>query len=78
MIVDFKTDRIASWQLHERSEQYRTQLEAYAAALERVMERPVREKILLARVRNKKVTIYAFFYVRKAILHEKQFRHALP
>jgi ATP-dependent helicase/nuclease subunit A len=46
VVVDFKTDRITREQLHERAEQYRPQLEAYAAALERVMERPVREKIL--------------------------------
>jgi len=46
VIVDFKTDRITSEQVEERCEVYRPQLEAYATALSRVLERPVAEKRL--------------------------------
>lgn len=46
VIVDFKTDRIRPGQEPERAENYRTQLDAYATALSRVLERPVAEKIL--------------------------------
>ena len=45
-VLDFKTDRITRAQTHERAEHYRAQLEAYASALERIMEKPVREKVL--------------------------------
>ena len=46
VIVDFKTDRIRPGEEPERARTYRPQLEAYAAALSRVLERPVAEKIL--------------------------------
>ena len=46
VIVDFKTDRIVPGGETERAEGYRPQLEAYAAALSRVLERPVAEKWL--------------------------------
>ena len=46
VIVDFKTDRIRPGEESERARTYRPQLEAYAAALSRVLERPVAEKIL--------------------------------
>ena len=46
VIVDFKTDRILPGGEAERAESYRPQLEAYAAALTRVLERPVAEKWL--------------------------------
>ena len=46
VIVDFKTDRIRPGEEAERGETYRPQLEAYAAALSRVLERPVAEKVL--------------------------------
>ena len=46
MIVDFKTDRIHPGEESERARTYRPQLEAYAAALSHVLERPVAEKIL--------------------------------
>ena len=46
VIVDFKTDRIAPGGEARRAETYRSQLQAYAAALSRVLERPVAEKVL--------------------------------
>ena len=46
VVVDFKTDRVTSAETAARAEYYRAQLEAYAAALERIMEKPVREKLL--------------------------------
>ena len=46
VILDFKTDRIAPGGEGERAAVYRPQLEAYAAALSRVLERPVAEKWL--------------------------------
>ena len=46
VIVDFKTDRVAPDTLAARAEYYRPQLDAYASALSRIMEMPVREKIL--------------------------------
>ena len=45
MIVDFKTDRIAG-NLKEKAARYAPQLAAYAAALTRIFECPVRESIL--------------------------------
>jgi ATP-dependent helicase/nuclease subunit A len=46
VILDFKTDRIAPGGEAARAETYRPQLEAYAAALSRVLERPVAERWL--------------------------------
>ncbi len=46
VIVDFKTDRIAAGEEAARAGVYRPQLQAYAAALSRVLERPVAEKVL--------------------------------
>lgn len=46
VIVDFKTDRVTAETVGERAEEYRPQLEAYALALSRVMEKPVKEKLL--------------------------------
>lgn len=45
-VIDFKTDRVQPGRESERAEHYRGQLEAYAAALSRIFERPVKEKIL--------------------------------
>ena len=45
-VVDFKTDRVTAAEAPQRAEAYRTQLDAYAGALERILERPVRERIL--------------------------------
>ena len=46
VVLDFKTDRVTHAQTKERAEHYRAQLEAYAAALEKIMEKRVREKVL--------------------------------
>ena len=46
IVLDFKTDRITRAETAQRAEHYRTQLEAYALALEKIMGKPVREKIL--------------------------------
>lgn len=46
VIVDFKTDRVTAKDVAARAEHYRPQLEAYAAALGKVLQRPVREKLL--------------------------------
>ena len=45
-MVDFKTDRLAPGEEPQRAEEYRPQLEAYAQALERVMEEKVCRKVL--------------------------------
>ena len=46
VIVDFKTDRIRPGEESERAEVYRPQLEAYAHALEQVLEKKVCHKML--------------------------------
>lgn len=46
VVLDFKTDRVTAETLEERREHYRPQLEAYAAALSRILEKPVKEKLL--------------------------------
>ena len=45
-MLDFKTDRITRAETAQRAEHYRAQLEAYALALEQVMGKPAREKVL--------------------------------
>ena len=45
-VVDFKTDRVFGQALRERAESYRPQLEAYSYALSRVLELPVKRKVL--------------------------------
>ena len=45
-VVDFKTDRVSGPALLDRAEEYRPQLEAYSAALTRVLERPVTRRVL--------------------------------
>ena len=45
-VLDFKTDHIQHGRETERAEVYRGQLEGYAAALQRILQRPVKEKIL--------------------------------
>ena len=55
VIVDFKTDRLRPGEEAARVELYRPQLSAYAKALEKVLERPVAEKILY------------FFHINSAI-----------
>lgn len=46
VVVDFKTDRVRPETVAARAEEYRPQLEAYSLALSRVMELPVKEKLL--------------------------------
>ena len=46
VVVDFKTDRVTGEALTQRAETYRPQLAAYAAALEKILEKPVTERIL--------------------------------
>ncbi len=46
VVVDFKTDRVTRAETAERAERYRPQLEAYSMALARVMEKPVKERVL--------------------------------
>ena len=46
VVVDFKTDRVTGPELPQRAETYRPQLAAYAAALEKILEKPVTERIL--------------------------------
>ena len=45
-VVDFKTDRVQTAEVQQRAEAYRAQLDAYAGALSRILERPVTERIL--------------------------------
>ena len=45
-VVDFKTDRITPEETAARAEHYRPQLEAYALALGKVLEKEVTEKVL--------------------------------
>lgn len=45
-ILDFKTDRVTEETLPQVAERYRTQLETYADALNRIYEKPVKEKML--------------------------------
>ena len=46
IIVDFKTDYVTDMTVHQRSEYYRPQLEAYSEALSRIYEMPVKKKLL--------------------------------
>ena len=46
VVLDFKTDRITPDETAERSAYYKPQLDAYAAALSRIMDMPVKEKLL--------------------------------
>jgi ATP-dependent helicase/nuclease subunit A len=45
-ILDFKSDRVTPGQERERGEHYRPQLEAYSRALEKILGRPVRRRVL--------------------------------
>ncbi len=46
VVVDFKSDRVTQDTVADRAEEYRPQLEAYAAALSTLLERPVDRKVL--------------------------------
>jgi ATP-dependent helicase/nuclease subunit A len=45
-VIDFKTDHIGADRIGERAEAYRPQLEAYAAALERITGKKVRQRLI--------------------------------
>ena len=45
-VVDFKTDRVTEETVLSRAQHYAPQVEAYANALARIFERPVKEKLL--------------------------------
>ena len=45
-VVDFKTDKVTESSLQQRAEQYRPQVLAYASALERIYEKPVKQALL--------------------------------
>ncbi len=46
VVLDFKTDRVSKKNVRLRAEEYRTQMEAYAFAVERIFGKPVIEKRL--------------------------------
>ena len=46
VVIDFKTDRVLPGQEAEKAEYYRGQLQGYAAALTRILEKPVKETYL--------------------------------
>ena len=45
-IVDFKTDRVTEETLPARVEAYRLQVQAYAGAMERIYQRPIKQAVL--------------------------------
>ena len=45
-VVDFKTDRVSGAALQERTERYRSQVNAYSDALEKIFRQPVRRRVL--------------------------------
>ena len=56
-ILDFKTDRISQNQTAERANYYRTQLDTYADALQRIYGVPVKKKLLHFFFANKTIEI---------------------
>ena len=46
VVVDFKTDRVKGEEQRRRTAEYRSQVEAYSDALEKIFHRPVCRKIL--------------------------------
>ncbi len=46
VILDFKSDRVTADTVEARAREYRPQLEAYAQALSRLLDRPVAKKVL--------------------------------
>jgi ATP-dependent helicase/nuclease subunit A len=55
-IIDFKTDRFAPTELADKVAQYRTQVELYGAALERIYKRPV-SRLWLSFLRQRQVVL---------------------
>ena len=45
-VVDFKTDRVTAEEAPRRAEVYRAQLDAYAGALAKILQKPVTERVL--------------------------------
>lgn len=45
-IVDFKTDKVTEDTVAQRTEMYRQQVAVYADAMERIYERPIKERLL--------------------------------
>ena len=45
-VVDFKTDRVTAEEAPRRAEVYRTQLNTYAGALAKILQKPVTERVL--------------------------------
>ena len=46
ILLDFKSDDVSGDTLRQRAESYRTQLDLYAEALQKITGRPVIQKIL--------------------------------
>jgi ATP-dependent helicase/nuclease subunit A len=46
ILVDFKTDRVSEETLDLKVQRYKSQVDAYAGALARIYEKPVKEKYL--------------------------------
>ena len=46
VVVDFKTDRVYGEEQCQRTEEYRSQIMAYSAALARIFRRPVCRRVL--------------------------------
>ncbi len=46
VIIDYKTDRVRVSQVRERAEQYKTQMDAYSYAMERIYGKAVKERII--------------------------------
>ena len=45
-IVDFKTDQVTEDTVAQRTDMYRQQVAVYADAMERIYERPIKERLL--------------------------------
>ena len=45
-VIDFKTDRITDETIQEKVRHYRSQVLAYASAMERIYQKPVKEAVL--------------------------------
>ena len=45
-IIDFKTDRVNEENLYTRVDAYRPQVHAYASAMQRIYQRPVKQTLL--------------------------------
>ncbi len=56
-VVDFKTDRVTVDEVLQRAETYRAQLDAYAGALSRILEKPVTERILYFFACDKEISL---------------------